>query len=144
MSVTTTKAYRKYTRYLVVASDGEGTILQLFGWKVQQNVGNKSRNIRSGGEGNLLVAVTTNGYLPARDIKVEDPLNLRSDGWNSQSKRYIKRLTTSKCNPGMGQCRRRHMACSKLSAGPELLPSHCVCSQSLLSLFLQTLKERTI
>ena len=63
-------------RYLVVPSDGEPTILQLFGWKAQQDIGNKSRNIRSGGEGNLLVAVTTNGYFPARDIKVEHPLNL--------------------------------------------------------------------
>jgi hypothetical protein len=71
-------------RYLVVPSDGEGTILQLFWWKVQQDIGNKSRNIRSRGERNLLVAVTTNGYFPARDIKVEDPLNLRSDGRNSQ------------------------------------------------------------
>jgi hypothetical protein len=71
-------------RYLVVPSDGEGTVLQLFTWKVCQDIGNKSRNIRSGGEGNLLVAVTTNGYFPARDIKVEDPLNLSLDGRNSQ------------------------------------------------------------
>jgi hypothetical protein len=72
------------TRYLVVPSNCKGTILQLFRWKVQQDIGNKSRNIRSGGEGNLLVAVTTNGYFPARDIKVEHPLNLWLDERNSQ------------------------------------------------------------
>jgi hypothetical protein len=66
-------------RYLVVPSNGEATILQLFAWEVQQDIGNKSRNIRSGGEGNLLVAVTTDGHSPARDIEVEDPLNLWSD-----------------------------------------------------------------
>jgi len=82
-SVTTTEVL-KPDIYLVVPSDGEGTILQLFRWKVQQDIGNKSRNIRPGGEGNLLIAVTTNRYFPARNIKVEDPLNLWLDGRNSQ------------------------------------------------------------
>ena len=38
------------TSYLVVSSDGEGPVLQLIGRKVRQDVGNISRNIRSGCE----------------------------------------------------------------------------------------------
>jgi hypothetical protein len=62
--------YRTTWHYLVVPSDGEGTVLQLIGRKVRQDIGNISRNIGSGGERNLLVAVVTNGHLPARDVEV--------------------------------------------------------------------------
>ncbi len=37
-------------RYLIVTSDGEGTVVQLFGRKVRQDIGYISRNIGSGGE----------------------------------------------------------------------------------------------
>jgi hypothetical protein len=36
--------------YLVFSGDGERTVLQLFGREVRQDVGDISRNIRSGGE----------------------------------------------------------------------------------------------
>ena len=64
-------------RYLVVPRDGEATVLQLFGRKVRQDIGNISRNIRPGREGNLLVAVATNRYFPTRDVEVQNPLNPR-------------------------------------------------------------------
>jgi hypothetical protein len=57
-------------RYLVLPSDGEGTVLQLFGRKVRQDIGNKSCNIGPGGERNLAVTVATDGHFPARDVEV--------------------------------------------------------------------------
>ena len=41
-----------------------------------------SGNIGSGGERDLLVAITTNGYFPTWDVKVIDPLQVSSVGWN--------------------------------------------------------------
>ena len=61
-------------RYLVVPSNAEGTVFQLFGGKVRQHIGNISGNIGSGSELNLLVAIATNGHFPAWDINV--PLDL--------------------------------------------------------------------
>ncbi len=46
--------------YLIVSSDGERTVLQLFRWKMRQDVGHISGNIGSSGECNLLVAIATN------------------------------------------------------------------------------------
>ena len=37
-------------RHLIFRSDGKGTVLQLFGWKMCQDIGNVSGNISSGGE----------------------------------------------------------------------------------------------
>ena len=62
--------------YLIVPSDSKGTVLQLFGWKMCQDVGNISRNIASGGERKRLVAIATNGHFPAREIEVYEPLDL--------------------------------------------------------------------
>ena len=62
------KYYRAMICYLVVPSDGEGTVLQLIRRKVRQDVGNISRNIESRGDCNLLVAVATNGHLPACEV----------------------------------------------------------------------------
>jgi hypothetical protein len=61
-------------RYLLIPSNAEGQVLQLFARKVRQHIGYISGNIWSGGECDLLVAVTTNGYFPAQDIDV--PMDL--------------------------------------------------------------------
>ena len=55
-------------RYLVVTADGKGTVLQLVGRKVRQDIGNISGSIRSAGKRNLGVPVATSGHFPARDI----------------------------------------------------------------------------
>ncbi len=73
-------------RYFIVSSDGERTVLQLFRWKMRQDVGHISGNIDSSGECNLLVAIATNWYFPALDVEVIDPLDLPSDGQNTQKK----------------------------------------------------------
>jgi hypothetical protein len=57
-------------RYLIVPSNGEGTVLQLFRWKMCQDIGDISGNIGSGGERKRLVAIATNGHFPAPEIKV--------------------------------------------------------------------------
>jgi hypothetical protein len=54
----------------MVSSDGKGTVLQLFGWKVCQDIGNISGNIGSGGERKSLVAIATDGHFPACEIEV--------------------------------------------------------------------------
>jgi hypothetical protein len=60
----------KVRHYFIVRSDGKGTILELFGWKMCQDIGNISGNISSGGERKRFVAISTNGHFPAREIKV--------------------------------------------------------------------------
>ena len=62
--------------YLIVRSNGEGAVFQLFGWKMCQDIGNISGNIGSGGECKRLVAIATNGHFPAREIEVYEPLDL--------------------------------------------------------------------
>jgi hypothetical protein len=57
-------------RYLIVPSHGKGTVLQLFGWKMCQDIGNVSGNIGSGSERKRIVAIATNGHFPAREIEV--------------------------------------------------------------------------
>ena len=66
----------KVRRYLILRSDSKGTVLQLFGWKMCQDIGNVSGNIGSGGERHRLVAITTNGHFPAREIEIYEPLDL--------------------------------------------------------------------
>ena len=44
-SQTPSEAERQVGRYLILRSNGKGTVLQLFGWKVCQHIGNKSSNI---------------------------------------------------------------------------------------------------
>lgn len=56
--------------YLPVSFDDEGPVLQLVGRKTCQYMGKVSRDIRTGGKRNLLVAVGSNGYFPARDTEV--------------------------------------------------------------------------
>ena len=63
-------------RYLIVPSDGKRTVLQLFAWKMCQDIADKSGNIDSGGERERLVAIATNGYFPAREIKIYEPLDV--------------------------------------------------------------------
>jgi hypothetical protein len=127
-------------RYLVVTSHEEFTIFQLFGGKVCQNIGNISGNIGPGRERNSLVAVSTNGHFPTRDIEVEVALVL----WLTRRKRNaraIKRRTASKGDPTVDQCRRRHMGYLKLSAGPEHSPSSRTFPQFQLPIYLRTPKE---
>jgi len=57
-------------RYLILRSDGKGTVLQLFGWELCQDIGHVSGNIGSRGERNRLVAIVTSGHFPAREIEV--------------------------------------------------------------------------
>ena len=45
---------------------------------MRQDVGNISRNVWSGRECYLLVAVVTNGHRPARDVEAQEPLDLLS------------------------------------------------------------------
>jgi hypothetical protein len=78
----------KVRRYLVVPRNGECTILQLFGRKARQDVGNISGNIGSGGECDLLVAVTANGHFPARDVEIEEPLDLWLTGRKARATIY--------------------------------------------------------
>ena len=66
----------KLERYLIVPRDGKGTVLQLLGWKMGQDIGNISGNVSSGGERKRLVAIATNGHFPAREIQVYGPLDL--------------------------------------------------------------------
>jgi hypothetical protein len=56
--------------YLILRSDGKGTVLHLFGWKMCQDIGNISGNIGSGGERKRLVAIATNGHFSAREVEV--------------------------------------------------------------------------
>ena len=136
----------KVRRYLVVPRNGEGTVLQLFGRKARQDVGNVSGNIGSGGECDLFVAVTTNGHFPARDVEIEEPLDLWSTKQEWQVTPYIKKRTTPRCNPRTGPCRRRHRGYPKLLTGPGNSPSPSppTFPRSLLPpLFLQTPKGRT-
>ena len=60
----------KLRHYLIVRGDGKGTVLQLFGWKMCQDIRHLSGNIGSGGERKKLVAIATNGHFPAREIEV--------------------------------------------------------------------------
>ena len=62
--------------YLILRSDGKRTVLQLFGWKMCQDIGNISGNIGSGGERKGLGTIATNGHIPAREIEVYEPLDL--------------------------------------------------------------------
>jgi hypothetical protein len=75
-------------RYLILRSDGKGTVLQLFGWKMCQDIGNISGNIGSGGKRHLLVTIATNGHFPARKIEVYEPLDLWLKLQNRQRKKY--------------------------------------------------------
>jgi hypothetical protein len=61
-------------RYLIVRSDGKGTVLQLLGWNMCQHIGNISRNVSSGGERKRFVAIATNRHFPASEIEVYEPL----------------------------------------------------------------------
>jgi len=54
----------------MVRSDGERTVLQFFGRKACQDIGNVSGNVGSGGEWNRLVAIVTNRHFSAREIEV--------------------------------------------------------------------------
>ena len=63
-------------RYLIFGGDGKGTVLQLFCWKMCQDIGNESGNIGSGGERHRLVAIATNGHFPAREIEVYEPFDV--------------------------------------------------------------------
>ena len=78
--------------YLVVPGHGEGTVLQLFGRKVRQDVGNISGDVGSGGECDLLVAVATNGHFPARDIKVPLGLVNRTDWQWVYQETYVAQM----------------------------------------------------
>jgi hypothetical protein len=49
-----------------------------------QDIGHISGNVDSGGERNLFIAVATNGYFPARNVEVKEPLELWLSGRNSQ------------------------------------------------------------
>jgi hypothetical protein len=129
--------------YLIVPSHGKGAVLQLFGWKVCQDIGNISGNIGSGGERKRLVAIATNGHFPAREIEVYQPLDPWLTGQNRQRKKYIMRLTASKSHLRTRQCRRQCMGVPKLSAESEPSPSPLVTPQMLLLISLQTLKEQT-
>ena len=116
-------------------------VLQLFRWKMRQDVGYISGDISSSGEWNLLVAIATNWHFPALDVEVRSPLDLSSDGRNNQ-KKYSKRRTTPKRNRTTPQCRRQRMAYPKLSAClGHSLSSH-VPYQSPPPLLLHTPKER--
>jgi hypothetical protein len=75
--------------YLIVRSDGKGAVLQLFGWKMCQDIGNISGNVSSGGERKSLVSISTNGYFPAREIEVYEPLDLYLARQNRQIEVYI-------------------------------------------------------
>ena len=131
-------------RYLVVPRDGEATVLQLFGRKVRQDVGNISRNIGPGRERYLLVTVASSRYFPARDVEAKGSLYSLLP---AKSKRFIERHTISKGNQRTCQCRSRRMGYPKLPAGPEYLPLPHVFSplfpRSPLPGLLQILKERT-
>jgi hypothetical protein len=72
-SQTLSKSKCQLRRYLILRNDGKGTILQLFRWKMCQDIGNVSGNIGSGGERHRLVAVATNGHSPAREIEIYEP-----------------------------------------------------------------------
>ena len=139
-SQTPSKSEYQVRHYLIFRSDGEGTVFQLFGWKVCQDVGNISGNIGSGGERRRLVAIATNGYFPAREIEVYKPLGLWSTG---QRKGYIMRRTDPKSDLRTRQCRTRCMGVPKFSAEPDCSPSPCLSLQILLLIFLRTLKGRT-
>ena len=127
--------------YLIVSSDGERTVLQLFRWKMRQDVGHISGNIDSSGECNLLVAIATNWYFPALDVEVKSPLDLSSDGQNNQ-KKYFEGHTAPKRNRPKAQCRRRRMAYPKLSAVLAHSLSPHGTHQFLCPLLLHTPKER--
>jgi hypothetical protein len=130
-------------RYLIVPSDGKGTVLQFFGWKMCQDIGNISGNIGPGRERKRLVAIATNGHFPAREIEVNGTLDLWLTGQNRQRKKYIMRRTEAKSHLRTRQCRRRCMAVPKLSALPERSPSPPVIPRIFLLIFLRILKERT-
>jgi hypothetical protein len=127
--------------YLIVRSDGEGAVLQLFGREMCQDIGNISRNIGSGGERKRLVAIATNGHFPAREIEVYEPLGLWLTGQNINKEK--ERRTEPKSDLRTRRCRRRRTEVPKLSAGPERSPSPPVSPRMLLLRFLRTLKERT-
>jgi hypothetical protein len=94
-------------RYLVVRGDGKRTVLQLFGWKMCQDIGNISGNIGSRGERKRLVAIATNGHFPAREVEVYEPLNLWLTQQNRKRKKYKVRLTVPRTDLRTRQCRRR-------------------------------------
>jgi hypothetical protein len=75
-------------RYLIVRSDGKGTVLQLFGWKMCQDIGNVSGNVSSGGERHRLAAIATDGHFPAREIEVYEPWCLWLKLQNRHTKKY--------------------------------------------------------
>jgi hypothetical protein len=75
-------------RYLIFRSDGKGAVLQLFGWKMCQDIGNVSGYIGPGGERHRLVAIATNRHFPAREIEVYEPLDLWLKLQNRQTKKY--------------------------------------------------------
>ena len=58
---------------------------------MRQDVGNISRNIWSGRECYLLVAVVTNGHLPARDVEAQESLDLWSAGRKGQKQEDVRR-----------------------------------------------------
>ena len=80
---TTTESNRAI--YLIVPGNGEGTILQLIGREVRQNIGNVSGDIGSRGERDLFVPIATNGHFPAGNVKVQESFGLWLDGWNSRT-----------------------------------------------------------
>jgi hypothetical protein len=57
--------------YLGIPNYFKGTILQLLDRQVRQDIGNIPSNVSPGCEGNLRVAIATDGHFPARDIKLQ-------------------------------------------------------------------------
>ena len=74
--LTRSESESKVRCHLGVPSHGKGTVFQLFGWKMSQNIGIVSGNVGSGGERNRLVAISANRHLPAREIQVYEPSDI--------------------------------------------------------------------
>jgi hypothetical protein len=53
-------------------------VFQLFGGQIPQDIRNVSRNVCSGSERDLLVAVTSDNHFPFRDLEVQEPDALSS------------------------------------------------------------------
>jgi hypothetical protein len=59
--------------YLVVTSYGERLVFQSFDRHMRQDERNVSRDVGSRSERDHLVAVTSDGHFPTRDIEVQEP-----------------------------------------------------------------------